>query len=160
MSIIVTSTTITGSWRTSNSQIQPSAPLLVAQTSQRQMPKLASLPARQILVNGSTITQSSTWNLRSHLWLLLYFYIQQVTEPVNSPYSFFYPPLLFLPPTQCQSYFESASEVAQSFATLWTVAYNAPPSVGFSRQEYWSGLPFPSPEDLPNPGIEPGSPTL
>ena len=160
MSIIATSTTITGSWRTSNSQIQLSAALPVPQTSQRQMPKLASLPVRQILGNGSTITQSSTWNLRSHLWLLLYFYIQQVTEPVNYPYSFFYPPLLFLPPTQCQSYFESQSDVAQSFATPWTVGYNAPPSVGFSSQEYWSGLPFPSPEDLPNPGIEPGSPTL
>ena len=47
----------------------------------------------------------------------------------------------------------------QLFATPWTVAYQAPPSMGFSRQEYWSGLPFPSP-DLPNPGIEPGSPTL
>ena len=46
------------------------------------------------------------------------------------------------------------------FVTPWTVAYNAPLSVGFSRQEYWSGLPFPSPEDLPDPGIEPGSPTL
>ena len=46
------------------------------------------------------------------------------------------------------------------FATPWTVAYNAPSSMGFSRQEYWSGLPFPSPEDLPNPGIEPGSPAL
>ena len=45
-------------------------------------------------------------------------------------------------------------------ATLWTIAYQAPPSMGFSRQEYWSGLPFPSPGDLPNPGIEPGSPTL
>ena len=46
------------------------------------------------------------------------------------------------------------------FATLWTVAYQAPPSMGFSRQEYWSGLPVPSPGDLPNPGIEPGSPTF
>ena len=46
------------------------------------------------------------------------------------------------------------------FATPWTVAYQAPPSVGFSRQEYWSGLPFPSPGDLPNPGIELGSPAL
>ena len=43
------------------------------------------------------------------------------------------------------------------FATPWTIAYQAPPSMGFSRQEYWSGLPFPSPGDLPNPGIEPGS---
>ena len=46
------------------------------------------------------------------------------------------------------------------FATPWTVAYQAPPSMGFARQEYWSGLPFPSPGDLPGPGIEPGSPTL
>ena len=46
------------------------------------------------------------------------------------------------------------------FATPWTVAYQAPQSVEFSRQEYWSGLPFPSSGDLPNPGIEPGSPTL
>ena len=46
------------------------------------------------------------------------------------------------------------------FVTPWTVAYQAPPSLGFSRQEYWSGLPFPSPGDLPNPGIEPGSPVL
>ena len=44
------------------------------------------------------------------------------------------------------------------FATPWTVAYQAPPSMGFSRQEYWSGLPFPSPGDLPDRGVEPGSP--
>ena len=48
----------------------------------------------------------------------------------------------------------------QLFATPWTVAHQAPPSMEFSRQEYWSGLPFPSPGDLPNPGIEPGSPAL
>ena len=48
----------------------------------------------------------------------------------------------------------------QFFATPWTVAYKAPPSMEFSRQEYWSGLPFPSPGDLPHPGIEPGSPAL
>ena len=46
------------------------------------------------------------------------------------------------------------------FANPWTVAYQVPPSMGFSRQEYWSGLPFPSPGDLPDPGIEPGSPTF
>ena len=46
------------------------------------------------------------------------------------------------------------------FATLRTVAYQAPPSIGFSRQECWSELPFPSPGDLPDPGIEPGSPSL
>ena len=45
----------------------------------------------------------------------------------------------------------------QLFATPWTAAYQGPPFMGFSRQEYWSGLPFPPPGDLPNPGIEPGS---
>ena len=46
------------------------------------------------------------------------------------------------------------------FVTPWTVAYQAPPSMGFSRQECWNGLPFPSPADLPDLGIEPGSPSL
>ena len=46
------------------------------------------------------------------------------------------------------------------FATPWTVAYQAPQFMEFSRQEYWSGLPFPSPWDLPDPGIEPRSPAL
>ena len=46
------------------------------------------------------------------------------------------------------------------FATPWTVAHQALLSMGFSRQGYWSGLPFPSPGDLLNPGIEPGSPAL
>ena len=58
---------------------------------------------------------------------------------------------------------ESESEVAQScplFVTPWTVAHHTPPSVGFSRQEYWNGLPFPPPGDLPNPGIKPVSPAL
>ena len=58
---------------------------------------------------------------------------------------------------------ESESEVAQSYPTvcdLWTVAHKAFPSMGFSRQEYWSGLPFPSPGDLLDPGIEPRSPIL
>ena len=46
------------------------------------------------------------------------------------------------------------------FSTPWTVAYQAPLSIEFSRQEYWSGLPFPSPGDLPDPGIKPRSPAL
>ena len=48
----------------------------------------------------------------------------------------------------------------QLFSTPWAVARQVPPSMGYSRQEYWSGLPFPSPGDIPNPGIEPGSPTM
>ena len=46
----------------------------------------------------------------------------------------------------------------QLFATLWAVAHQAPLSVWFPKQEYWSGLPFPAPGDLPDPGIKPMSP--
>ena len=58
-----------------------------------------------------------------------------------------------------QSEWKSLSHV-WLFATPWTVAYQVPPSMGFSRQEYWSGLPFPSPGDLTDPGIKPGSPAF
>ena len=60
-------------------------------------------------------------------------------------------------PTLCDV--KSFSHV-RLFATPWTVTYHAPPSMGFSQQEYWRELPFPSPGDLPNPGIELRSPTL
>ena len=52
------------------------------------------------------------------------------------------------------------ASVVPDFVTLWTVAHQAPLSMGFSRQEYWSGLPFPLPGDLPDPGIKSGSPAL
>ena len=48
--------------------------------------------------------------------------------------------------------------VVPDSAAAWTVAHQAPLSMGFSRQEYWSGLPFPTPGDLPDPGMEPASP--
>ena len=48
----------------------------------------------------------------------------------------------------------------QLLATLWTITCQAPLSLGFSRQEYWSGLPFPLPEDIPDPGVELVSPEL
>ena len=59
----------------------------------------------------------------------------------------------------CLGYVKSLSRV-RLFATPWTVAYQVSPSMGFSRQECWSGLPFPSPGDLPDPGIKPRSPAL
>ena len=64
-------------------------------------------------------------------------------------------------PSSCDivSEVKSLSRV-RLFATPWTVAYQGPLYMGFSRQEYWSALLFPSPGDLPNPGIEPGSPAL
>ena len=52
----------------------------------------------------------------------------------------------------------SCFSCVQLFATLWTVAHQAPLSVKFSRQEYWNGLPYPPPGDLPDPGMEPKSP--
>ena len=54
----------------------------------------------------------------------------------------------------------SCSVVSNSFVTIWIVACQAPLFVGFPRQRHWSGLPFPSPGDLPDPGIEPTSPAL
>ena len=59
--------------------------------------------------------------------------------------------------TESGSKFEKVKSLSRVrlFATPWTAAYQAPPSVRFSRQEYWSGLPFPPPGDLPHPGIEP-----
>ena len=54
----------------------------------------------------------------------------------------------------------SRSVVSNSFVIPWTVAHQVPLSMEFSRQEYWNGLPFPSPGDLPNPGTECGSPAL
>ena len=89
-------------------------------------------------------------------------------SPTESKSLFFTSVSLLLPRIQGHRYYlskfhESESEVTQSCPTLcdlWTVAHQAPPPRGFSRQEYWSGLPFPSPGDLPDPGIEPRSPTL
>ena len=82
---------------------------------------------------------------------------------------------LFCLGTLCTSYYLNISQLSyfifekvkvkslscvRLFVTPWTVVYQAPQSMEFSRQEYWRGLPFPSPGDLSNPGIEPGSSTL
>ena len=60
----------------------------------------------------------------------------------------------------CQKVSVTLLSHVRLFATPWTVASQAPPPMGFFRQEYWSGLVFPSPGDLPDPGIKPGSPVL
>ena len=57
-------------------------------------------------------------------------------------------------------YFKFSCSVMSDSVTPWAIAYQAPLFTGFSRQEYWSGLPFPSPEDLPDPGIYPRYLTL
>ena len=63
------------------------------------------------------------------------------------------------PSRECVCVCQSLSRI-RLFTTLWTVAHQTPLSMGFSRQEYWSGEPFPSPGDLPKPGIESRSPAL
>ena len=68
------------------------------------------------------------------------------------------PEILINPHTYAQLIFDKGSKNIQGEYT--TVAHHGPLSMGFSRQEYWSGLSFPSPEDLPDPGIEPRSPAL
>ena len=69
--------------------------------------------------------------------------------------------LLFTLLYQCQLITKLVTQLlncVQLFATLWTVAHQAPLSMGFLSQEYWSGFPFPSPGDLPDPGTKPVSP--
>ena len=74
--------------------------------------------------------------------------------------------LLALSPSVCSSTLKVGEAKVKSLsrvrllASPWTVAHQASPSLGFSRQEYWNGLPFPSPGHIPDPGIEPRSPAL
>ena len=63
-------------------------------------------------------------------------------------------------PEACVDFGRLVATSCLTLVTPWTVAPQAPLSLGFSKQEYWSGLPFPSPGDLPDPGIEPESPAL
>ena len=85
--------------------------------------------------------------ISKNLLRTLTFIFNHVTEPI----------LLYDPVCNLKVKVKSLSRVGL-FATPWTIAYQAPPSMGFSRQECWSGLPFPSPGDLPDLGIEPRSP--
>ena len=104
------------------------------------------------------INEKESWQiLEAFSVSLAGFYNSQVKNDHNywsseTPMYQYFPSLLWLK-------VKSFSHV-QLFATPWTVAHQAPLSMGFSRQEYWSGLPFPSPGALPNLGIEPRSPTL
>ena len=71
--------------------------------------------------------------------------------------------VIFKKPFLCENKIvlkKNSTKMYTTLATLWTVARQAPLSMGFSKQAYWSGLPFPSPGDLPNPGIEPRFPAL
>ena len=85
---------------------------------------------------------------------------QQIWETQQWPWDWKRSVFIPIPKKQSERKKVKSLSHVQLFATPWTVAYQAPPSMGFSRQEYWSGLPFPSPGDLPDPGIEPGSPAF
>jgi len=87
-------------------------------------------------------------NSYGYVLILIYFYTKSLFS------SFSYPLIRCIDFMCCVL---SCFSRVQLFATLWTRACQAPLSMGFSRQEYWSGLPCPPPGDLPNPGIEPKS---
>ena len=104
-----------------------------------------------------SLSSPSNLVLMSHclLWSLvkepnLYFYTSQKHGDLQPPFSLWFLLLLLF----------SHSVVSNSFAAPWTVVCQAPLSMGFSGQEYWSGLSFPSPRDLPDPGIKPTSSVL
>ena len=116
------------------------------------------------LLGGGLYKQCCSPNHFEKKWE--YPYISVLLHLDSSP---FWPPPWFLnhmikqnlrEDTQIMSEWVKSRSRVRLFATPWTVAHQVPLSMGFSRQEYWSGLPFPSPGDLPNPGIEPRSPTL
>ena len=119
-----------------------------------------SMKSLKVLVIQSCTTFETPWTVSHQALLSMEFFRQEYCQglPFPSPGN--------LPNPTIEP--DSESEVAQSCptlchpvdCTLWTVPCQAPLSMGFSRQEYWSGLPFPSPGDLPDPGIKPRSPTL
>ena len=86
-----------------------------------------------------------------------FFFLTLTLNPLEDPLNY---DVHFLVITACVCVCAQSLSHAQLFANLWTVDCQAPLSMGFPRQEYWSGLPFVPPGDLPDPGIEPGSPAL
>ena len=122
------------------------------------------------------VAKSQTWlsdfHFHVYIYFLLYFsHVHFLIFYVFLPFSIFFLSYPLFSSTMWQIYFEVLSctysscffigggLVAKSclaFATPWIIAHQAPLSMGFSRQEYWGGLPFLSPGDLPNPGTEPG----
>ena len=122
-------------------------PSLVNAYSASRTPAKAWLSGGSVLQTFRFILNSLSIYLESILTHLL-----RACGPMSSAH-----PLRFTP-SRVRKW--SRSVMSNSFATPQTVAYKASPSMGFSRQECWSGLPFPSPGVFPNPGIEPSSPAL
>ena len=149
-----------------NPGIKPRSPALQADSSPSEPPgKSRNTGVGSLsLLQGIFLTKKLNWGLLHFRWIL--YQLSHLGSPILSLCECFY---AF--PLECKLYesrnnfiynymiVESHSRV-RLFATPWTVAHQAPRSMGLSRHEYWSGLPFPSPGDLPNPGIESGSPAL
>ena len=139
------------------------SPLAVSWASSHSNGLLKSFPYDIIIVTGDTLIGS--WGIFflpfSHMSEIL-FGVSSF-EWIQSPAKWFSTGLELIWSSSClfqvKVKVKSLSRV-RLFVTPWTVAYQAPPSMGFSRQEYWSRLPFPSPGDLPDPGIEPWSPAF
>ena len=134
-------------------------------------------------LDGCTQELHLRWGNGRHLFTRLQFLLRHHVEQVKTTLKLYLLPSNFSPqiiklrinlydnswfkdsleaffPCAIQSVLIHTCLVAQSCLTLWTVACQTPLSMGFSRQEYWNGLPFPLPGDLPDPGIEPVSPAL
>ena len=123
-----------------------------------------NLHTKKMLLDIKLVLQLDFSKIYSLRQLLLYSlqlqYTSYVTENKYKQIWGIYDNIFINHLVHTQSEWVNSLSCIRLFANPWTVAYQAPPSVGFSRQEHWSGLPFPSPEDLPDPGIEPRSPTL
>ena len=109
-------------------------------------------PLLQMKLYILSLNMLTKWQKQSFLLQLKYLEVHLASWKPESPW-------LCLSIPESERKVKSLSCV-QLFATPWTIAYQAPLSMGFSRQEYWSGLPLPSPANLPDPGIEPWSPAL
>ena len=121
------------------------APVKSWQREKEMLGTMTHLFLRQILRAGLLICQE----------MAKYHYIQDQTVS-SSPYI----ASRTVSNTHTHTHTHTSLSHVRLFAAPWIVAHQAPRSMGFSRHEYWSGLPFPSPGDLPDPGIEPRSPAL
>ena len=114
---------------------------------------LVSLPRMELWPLTLGVWSLSHWTTRDAQGLLIFMYITLADE--QKGYFCF---LKFMP--KLRNFICNMLSHVRLFATLWTIACHVLLSMRFSRQEYWSGLPFPSPEDLPGPEIKPTSPAL
>ena len=130
------------------------------QTSQSQWDRVLFLKGKEV---KRTLGRAGNWREVLCVQVRCNFILLHVSIQL-SPSHLFFPPLNYID-RLIKNQKKKEKEVkslscVRLFAIPWIVAHQSPPSMEFSRPEYWSGLPFPSPGDLPDPGIKAGSPTL